>query len=214
MLIKEVNPQFNIDQIAGQHLFNDLRVAAHWNALVQIIEVVVIVSQSNWQTPNDKSRQLSCLLTPLLFGIALDQLFIDIATDQRNSLFFQVLRLFAIHFSSLLIDLSHCFFRCSNSPHLIKGVHVEWQVVHFSFVVGHWRICVAVEFRKLINVFPDCLIRSMEDMGTVFMYLDAINLFSIDITSNMAAFFNYFNTFASFCGFVGKRSPKQARTYY
>ena len=48
----------------------------------------------------------------------------------------------------------------------------------------------------------------MENMSTIFMYLDAINFLSVDVASNMAAFFNYLNALATLSCFVGKSGSK------
>ena len=54
----------------------------------------------------------------------------------------------------------------------------------------------------------------MEDMCTIFMYMDALHIFTVDIASAMIALVNYQAMFTySFC-LVGKNGAEQTGTYY
>ena len=52
----------------------------------------------------------------------------------------------------LLFDLGLGFGRGNNAPHLIKGVHIEGQVVDLAVVVCHRAVGVAVELCKLVHI--------------------------------------------------------------
>lgn len=47
----------------------------------------------------------------------------------------------------------------------------------------------------------------MENMRTIFMYINTLNIFTENITANMLSFFNYFNFKTSFFSFIGKTEP-------
>ena len=106
--------------------------------MVGIVKVVVVVSQADWQAANDESRQISRLLAPLLFGVALNQLLVNVTANQRYGLFFQVSRLLARHFLPLLVNFSLSFGRRLDSPHLGKGVHIKGEVVNFTVEISDW----------------------------------------------------------------------------
>ena len=69
-------------------MLHQLRVTADGNALIQGVEVIIIKSQSNRQTLDDKCRKILTVTSPLLLCIALDQLFKNVSSDQRNGLLF------------------------------------------------------------------------------------------------------------------------------
>ena len=64
---------------------------------------------------------------------------------------------------------------------------VERFFPYFAFVVGDGRIGIAVEFDDIIHKLPDLLVRSVENMCTVLMYIDALNVLTIDISTQMIA---------------------------
>ena len=106
--------------------------------MVGIVKVVVVVSQADWQAANNEGRQVSRLLPPLLFGVALDQLLVNIAANQGNGLFFQVGWLLARHFLALLVNFSLSFGWRLNPPHLGEGVHIKGEVVNFTVEISNW----------------------------------------------------------------------------
>ena len=42
-----------------------------------------------------------------------------------------------------------------------------------------------VELRKLVHVFPDLLIRGVENMRTIFVYMDPLNVLTINISRDV-----------------------------
>ena len=133
---EEINPKFYL--YITQHVFNDDIVTTNWNPLVTVIKVVIIKGQTNWEALNDERRQVCCRTSPLLLRIALDQLFIDIWTNQLDGLFFKVLGLNILHVSRLLGDLILDLLWCLGPPHGIKGIHVEGKIVEATLVIRHW----------------------------------------------------------------------------
>ena len=56
LLGKEIDPGFDVDQVADQHLFDDLNVTTDWNPLVGVVKVVVVVSQADLQATNNEGQ--------------------------------------------------------------------------------------------------------------------------------------------------------------
>ena len=132
---EEINPKFYF--YITQHVFNDDIVTTDWNPLVTVIKVVIIKGQTHWEALNDERRQVCCRTSPLFFRIALDQLFIDIWTDQLDRLFFQVFRLNIFHIRRLLRNLVFDFLRSLCPPHGIEGIHVEGKIVEAALVISY-----------------------------------------------------------------------------
>lgn len=74
----------------AEHALNHCGVAAHGNTLPTVVEVVVVVNEANRQALDDGSGQLGAALAPLLFGVALDQLFKYVLADKRKRLLLEV----------------------------------------------------------------------------------------------------------------------------
>ena len=70
---------------ALQHVFHHGGVAAVGDALIQGVEIVVVVGKTHRQALDDKGRQLSAGAAPLLAGVALDELFVDVGAHQAAS---------------------------------------------------------------------------------------------------------------------------------
>ena len=49
-------------------------------------------------------------------------------------------------------------------------------------IIRHGRIGKTVENSKLVHIVPDCFIICMEDMGAIYMDMDALYLFRIYIS--------------------------------
>ena len=105
-------------------------------------------------------------------------------SHKADGLLFQVLRL-ALDDLSLLIDDLFCLLRSGDSPHAAEGVHVERHVVHLALVVCNRAVCVAVEFHETVHKVPDFLVAGVEDMGAVTVYVDALDIFAVDVSACM-----------------------------
>ena len=92
---------------------------------------------------------------------------------------------------ALLLDLGGCFLWRHNAPHFIKGVHVEGQRVEFALVVGDGRVREAVELPKLGDIVPYFFVVGMENMGTVLVHVDALDILRVDVARDIGAFVNY-----------------------
>lgn len=175
-----------------EHTVNELIEATYRDALEAIVEVVVIMDEAHRQTLNDKSGKLGAFTPPLLLGIAFNKDLVDVLTYQQLGLFLQIAGLrhaIGLHFLesllTLFIDLGSGLLWCQNTPHLIEGVHIEGQVILPTLVIGDRRIGVAIELDNRIHKIPNLFIRGMEDMGTIFMDIDALDVLAIDIAAKM-----------------------------
>ena len=197
-----------------QHLLYNLGVTPDWDTLVAVIEVVVVIGHADWQATNNEGWQFSGCLAPLLLGIALNQFLVDIAPYKGQGLLFQVARHLACYFSPLFFNFGGRFFWRHHTPELVEGVHIEGQVVDFPMIISDWGIDILVEFRKLVDVIPNGLVVSMENVGAKFMDLNARDFFRIDIARHVVALLNNQDALAFFGNFVGKGSAKEAGTYH
>ena len=57
-------------------------VSALRDALVGVVEVVVVEGEPQRQAADDECRQFGCRPSPLLFGLSLDELFVDVASAE------------------------------------------------------------------------------------------------------------------------------------
>ena len=140
-------------------------VSADRNALIAVVEVVVVENHANRQPLDDESRQLRTFPSPLLFGVAFDELFVNVVTNQHLCLLFKIARFgcsFALHlghcFCLLLVQFGKRLVGSGNAPHLIKGVHVERQVIQLALIISHGRIGVAVEWNDGVDEVPHLFI--------------------------------------------------------
>ena len=61
--------------------------------MIGVVEVVVVALEAEWQATDNPRRKLLATTAPLLLGIALDKLLVDIATNERECLLLEVARL-------------------------------------------------------------------------------------------------------------------------
>ena len=213
-VVEEIGVQAGLD--AFQQAFCQLVVAAYGNALVFVVEIIVVEDHTDGKPLDDERRQVATLAAPLLFGVFLDERLVDITAHQRQSLLFEIGRFTALERGHRLGFLRLQFGlrsgRVGDTPHLAEGVHVEGQVVEASLVVGQGRIGVAVEGHQRIDEVPHPLVGGMEDMGTVLVHIDARHLLAIDIATQVGAFVYDQATPAGLAGPVGKSGAIQSGT--
>ena len=88
LTIKEINVSHRINAI--EQSFDQSIVSANRDALILIIEIIIIKDKSNRQPINDKCRKLGTFPAPLFFSITFDQSLIDIFSYQCKRLFFKI----------------------------------------------------------------------------------------------------------------------------
>ena len=80
-----------------------------------------------------------------------------------------------------------CLCGSPHAPHLIERVHVERKVVQLAPVVRDRAVRVAVERHKRIHEIPDSLVRGVENMRSICMDMDSLDIIAIDVPAEMWA---------------------------
>ena len=196
-------------------------VTADGDALVGIVEVVVVVDEADGQAAYDEGRKLGAGASPLLFCVAFDEFLVDIPADEGERLLFQVAGLCgagSVHGCEGVLFLSFDdglgFCRCGAAPHLVEGVHVEGQVVTLAPVLCHGGVREAVEGYQRIHKVPHLLAGCVEDVAAVLVYVDAVLLFAVDVAAKVWTFVDDQTAFAHLVCKVGKRSAEKPGTDY
>ena len=86
----------------------------------------------------------------------------------------------------------------------MEGVHVEGHVVKLVPITCHRRIGIAIELGKLLNVVPNLFVAGVEDVGSIAVYLDTLDLFCIDISRDVGAAVDDEDRPAALMRFVGE----------
>ena len=192
------------DLNALQHIGHHLGVAAHGDTLEQSVKIVIVKGQAHRQSPDNEARKLRAGTSPLLLGVALHQLLIDIRTYKADSLLLQILRLCDSCRLLLLLNLGGRFLRRHHAPHLIEGVHIKGQRIQFSVIIRHRGIRKPVKLREAIHILPHLTVIRMEDMGSILMHMDAFAVLRINIACNVRTTVNHKNTLARCLRLMGK----------
>ena len=171
---------------------DELIVSTNRNALITVVEVVVVENQSHRETFDDERRKLRAFSAPLFLRVIFDEAFVDILTDEGECLLFEITRLrhpgclhFCYSFGTLLINFRLSLSRCLHAPHFTEGVHIERQVIEFAMVVRHRRVGISVERHYRVDKIPYLLIGCMEDMRSVLMHINTLDIFAIDIATEL-----------------------------
>lgn len=197
---------------ALEHVGDHLGVAAHGDALVAVVEVVVVVGEAAGEALDDARGQVAAVAAPLLLGVALHERLEDVAADERQRLLLEVCRLADVLGGHLLGDLGLGLGVCRRDdarPHLGEGIHVEGHVVHAAAEVGDRRVDVVVELGEAVDVVPDVLHRGVEDMRTVAVDLDALDVLGIDVAGDVVAAVDDQDRLAGALGGVGEDGARE-----
>ena len=207
-----VHPQLHLN--TGKHILHHFGITAHGDALVQGIKVIIIEGQPHRQSLDNEGGKLGTGPSPLLLGVALHQLLINVRTHQGNGLLLQILRLGDPGSFARLLDLCLGLLRGHHTPHLVEGVHIEGQAVQFPMIIGHRGIGKAVEFRKSVYITPNLPIVSMENMGAIDMDVDALHRFGVNIAGDVIPALDDQHGFSRVVGLPGKHRAEQSRTHH
>ena len=96
---------------------------------------------------------------------------------------------------------------------MIERIHIKWQVENASLIIGYRAEREAVERNKLVDKFPDLLVACMENVWAVAMNMNPLDVFAIDITSNMRALVDDQTPLTMLFRQIGKNSVIQTGTY-
>ena len=198
---------------ALEHVRDHLGVAANGDALVAVVEVVVVVGKAAGEALDDARGQVLAVAAPLLLGISLYERLEDIAADERQRLLLEVLRLADVLGGHLLGDLGLGVGRRDDArPHLGEGVHVEGHVVHAAAEVGDRRVDIIVELGEAVDVVPDVLHGGVEDMRAVAVDLDALDVLGVDVAGDVIAAIDDQDRLAGAFSGIGKDGARKAGT--
>lgn len=166
--------QLHSDERIIEHALEDAEVAVLGHALPYVVEIVGIVGGAEGQTADDGRRQFLGVVFPLLVGVALDEGLIERTPDERDGLFFEVLRIS----DEVVFDLGlEEGFGLSGAEVLavegVDGAEVDGHGVDLALIVDEHLMLIAGELAELRDVLPHLRQRSVEDMRTVAMALDA-----------------------------------------
>lgn len=196
---------------ALEHVGDHLGVAAHGDALVAIVEVVVVVGKAAGESLDDARGQVAAVAAPLLLGVALHERLEDVAAHEGQRLLLKVGRLADVLGGHLLGDLGAGVGRRDDArPHLGKGVHVKGHVVHVAVEIGDRRVDVIVELGKAVDVVPDVFHGGVEDVGAVTVDLDALDVLGIDVAGDVIAAVDNQDRLAGALSGIGKDGARKA----
>ena len=198
---------------ALQHFFNHRGISADRDSLVPVIKIVVVVDKPDREPADDKGGQLRAVPAPLLLRVALDKLFIDIASDERQSLLFEVRRFADLGFPDLPGDHVLRLLRSADPPHFAEGIHIKRQVVDLISVSGDGTVDILIEFRELLDILPDFLVGSVEDMRSVAVHMDTVSFFCINIAGDVAASVDHSARYTFILHFPCKNGAEKSRAY-
>ena len=116
-------------------------------------------------------------------------------------------------FPALFLYLCPGLCRSTYSPQLVESVHVERQVIQLSFIIGNRRVGVSVELYKPVHIIPYFPVVCMKNMRTVFMHVDAVYLFAVDIAAGVWTFLYHQTSLSGFMSLMGKHGSEQAAAY-
>ena len=122
------------DLNAVEQSLDQLRVAADRDALIAVVEIVVVERVADRQALDDESWQFRATAAPLLLRVALDELRVDVRADERDGLLLEVLRLALDGLALLRNDGLRLRWR-HDVPELAERVHVERQVVEMALII-------------------------------------------------------------------------------
>ena len=206
-VVEEVRIEDDIGAV--QHPLDHGGVPFARDALVAVVEVVVVIGEADRQALDDEGRKLRAVSSPLFLRVAFDQFGVDGTADEADGLLFEVLRL-AGDLRPLLVEDFHGLGRRGDVEHLREGVHVEGHVVHLALVVGDRGVDEVVELRKLVHIVPDVLVRGVEDVRAVLVDVDAFDLFRVDVAGDVVPFLQNEDRKARLHCLMGKHGSEQA----
>ena len=196
-----------------EHVGDHLGVAAHRDALVAVVEVVVVVSKTAGEALDNACGQVLAVAAPLLLGVPLHERLEDVAAHEGQRLLLKVCRLANVLGGYLLGDFGLGIGRRDDArPHLGEGVHVKGHVVHVAVEVGDRRVDVVVELGKAVDIVPDVFHRGVENMRAVAVNLDALDVLGVDVAGDVIAAINDEDRLASALGGIGKDGARKAGT--
>ncbi|EJX09608.1 hypothetical protein EVA_02285 [gut metagenome] len=195
-------------------------VTTNRNTLVTVVKIIIVEDPTHRQTPDDKSRKILTVPSPLLLRIFLDQYVEDILSHKRQRLLLQILRFPSLQSSyslcPLLRNLDLRLLRRSHPPHLIERIHIKRQIEQTPLIIRDRTIGITIKFYQTIDKVPYLLAISMKDMRPVLMNRNTLYhiTITIDIPAQMRTLLNHQAFFPSLTGSISKSGTKESGTHY
>ena len=156
-----------------EDVLDDLRVAVFWQALETVVEVVVVVIEANRQSLQNRCWQLRGLHSPLLERVTAEKGLVEVITEECEGLLLKSLGIgdrFVAQIGNEFLGLRR---RHAGAEELVDRVEVDWQRIDLALVGGLDSVHIGHHLAEAVDVVPDLLIVSMEDVRAVFVDLDA-----------------------------------------
>ena len=81
-------------------------------------------------------------------------------------------------------------------------------------IICYRGVCETVEFRKLVDIFPDFAVVCMENVGSVLMYMDPFHILCVHVSGDVWSLVDYEYRFSVLLCLVGEYSAVEAGTDY
>lgn len=206
-LFVEINAKPHFDVF--QQRIDELVVPADGDALIAVVEVVVVKSVAHGKAPDDERGQIGTAAPPLLFCVAFDEFGINVAAYEGYGLLFEIFRL-SLYGLSLFGNFRRRLSGRHEPPELGERIHIEGKIEELAFVVGYGGIDVVIELGELIHIVPNVLVAGVEDMGPVFVNVDAVSFFAVNVAACMVPAFDDKAFSARLCHLVGEDAAEEA----
>lgn len=128
-------------------------------------------------------------MPPLFFGIAFYELLINIFTCEREDVLLKVCGRLAG--DTLALNDRAGFRGGSASPEGIERVHVERHVVEFAVKISDGGVDEIVELAELLHIVPSAFVVGSENMSTIFMHINAVDILGVAVSTDVAPFVYY-----------------------
>ena len=166
----EACAQMHGDTLVIQDALDDLCITVLRHALVFVIEVVVVVIESQWQALEDTGGQVAGVDTPLLQCIALKEGLVDIPADETQRL---LLKRSGFDDGAVgdIVDIGARLSRPEGlAEELIDSEQVDRQRKDLALRNSFDAVDIGHEFREPAKIIPHFLIVGVEDMRAIDMH--------------------------------------------
>ena len=172
--VEEVGVQPDLDVRMVGHLGQPRRVAVDGQALMGVVEPAVVEVVADREPGDDVGAQLLRVRLPLLGGVPLDEGLVERAADQADRLLLEVRRVLGVDLAGLLGDqLARLVRGVAAAEELVDQPEVHRQGVDLPVVLAEDAVLVVRERSEAVDVLPDPLVGSVEEVRAVHMHLDA-----------------------------------------
>ena len=197
------------DLDAIQQFFHHGCIAALRNPLIGIVEIIVVKRKADREALDDERRQFPAVASPLLLRVAFHKLLVYVSADQRQRLLLKVCRLPDAQTGDLFLNTRRRLLWRFHMPHLCKRVHVKGKIVELVPIHSHRRVDVVVELRQFIDIAPDPRVRRVEDMRTIPVDVDLVDLLCVDISCDMSPLVDHETPLPGSVHLTGKHGAKK-----